>query len=78
MIAYNPEVRLKIEQIINHPWFEDINKLTNEEKIKLDEKVKEELEDILKIKNENNKKNSTKKNCLSNEKKIYHSKSTPI
>ena len=76
MIAYNPEVRLTIDQIINHPWLEEINKLTEKEKIALDEEVKKELEDILKIKNENNKKkNYTKKNFLLKEKKIYHSKS---
>jgi serine/threonine protein kinase len=33
MIAYNPEVRLTIDQIINHPWLEEINKLTEKEKI---------------------------------------------
>ena len=67
MIAYDPEERFSLNQIINHPWFEEINNLTDEEKIKLEKNVKEELEEILKIKNQNNENNFSNKKCLFDE-----------
>jgi serine/threonine protein kinase len=67
MIAYEPEERFSLNQIINHPWFEEINNLTDEEKIKLEKNVKEELEEILEIKNQNNENNFSNKKCLFDE-----------
>ena len=64
MIAYEPEIRFTLNQIINHPWFNEINQLTNEEKNILEENVKNELIDILKIKNQYNEENYTNKNYL--------------
>ena len=68
MIAYEPEERFSLDKIIGHSWFEDINNLTDEEKIKLDNNVEEELKEILKIKNQKNEdENSSNKKCLSDE-----------
>ena len=67
MIAYEPEKRYSINQIISHPWLEEINHLTDEEKTKLEDNVKEEIKEILKIKSQNNEVNSSNQNCLSNE-----------
>ena len=70
MIAYEPEERFSLDQIINHPWFEEINNLTKEETKELEKKVKEELEEILKIKNQNKEENFSNKKCLSDENQV--------
>ena len=46
MVAYNPENRPTTQQILDNPWFEEINNLTNEKKIELDDEVKKELDKI--------------------------------
>ena len=46
MVAYNPENRPTTQQILDNPWFEEINNLTNEKKIELDDEVKKELDNI--------------------------------
>ena len=74
MIAYEPNERLSIEQIINHPWLEEINKLTVEDKNKLEERVKKELKELYKIKNGIYKNNYANKNYLSDDIKNYISK----
>ena len=70
MIAYEPKERYSLDKIINHPWLEEVNHLTDEEKKQLDDNVEKEIIEILTIKNQKNDDNSTNKNCTSNETEI--------
>ena len=49
MIAYNPEERKPLNIIENHSWLEEVNHLTDEERVKLDDEVEKELKEILNI-----------------------------
>ena len=46
MVAYNPEDRPTIEQILESPWLQEINNLNEQEKITLDNEVRTEFEEI--------------------------------
>ena len=46
MVAYNPEDRPTIEQILESPWLQEINNLSDQEKITLDNEIRAEFEEI--------------------------------
>ena len=45
MVAYNPNERPSCGQILNHPWFDEVNKLSPED----EEEIKREIKDIYDI-----------------------------
>jgi len=47
MVAYNPEYRPSIDEILNHPWFNDINNMENINKEKLETELKEEFSKLV-------------------------------
>ena len=46
MVSYNPEERTNIDIILGDPWFDEIKKLTNEERQKKENELKSELKKI--------------------------------
>ena len=50
MVSYNPKNRPTAQQILENPWFDEINNLSDENKKKLDDEVKQELDKIYEIK----------------------------
>ena len=53
MISYNPNSRLSIDEILNHPWFNDINNMENINKEKLEKEIKEKFSELVKSIREN-------------------------
>jgi serine/threonine protein kinase len=43
MVIYNPQSRLTADEVLNHPWFDEINKMSDETKEELEKKIKEEF-----------------------------------
>ena len=47
MVEYNPKYRPSIDEILNHPWFNDINNMENINKEKLELELKEEFSELV-------------------------------
>ena len=47
MVEYNPKYRPSIDEILNHPWFNDINNMENINKEKLETELKEEFSKLV-------------------------------
>ena len=56
MVANNPKNRPSIDEILNHPWFNDINNMENINKEKLETELKEEFSKLVDIIKENSQK----------------------
>ena len=49
MISYNPDKRPNIEEILNHPWFNEIKEMNIEQKDKIENEIKKEFNDLNQI-----------------------------
>ena len=49
MVSYNPDSRPSIEEILNHPWFNEIKEMNEEQKDKIEEEIKKEFTNLSQI-----------------------------
>ena len=46
MVSYNPNSRPTAEEVLNHPWFNEINEMNSEQKQKLEDELTKELHEL--------------------------------
>ena len=49
MVSYNPDSRLSAEEILNHPWFNEIKEMNQEQKDKIEDEIKKEFTNLSQI-----------------------------